>query len=122
MPIRHGEPGLHLSTRPLLSQYDGTALILANDVERVLADIDADYGGDVSSFCDMACSLSSVPPASIRCWQGGSTAGPFHSRTSPLLRLSARRPNRSSRRNSCESCEPLVTGIVSATELRRTPW
>src|SRR6516164_9337767 len=35
--------------------------------------------GEVSSFCDMACSLSSVPPASIRCWQGGSTAGPSHS-------------------------------------------
>jgi hypothetical protein len=27
----------------------------------------------------MACSLSSVPPASIRCWQGRSTAGPSHS-------------------------------------------
>src|SRR5258708_11244010 len=40
-----GEPGLHLATRPLLPQHDGTALILANDVERVLADIDADYGG-----------------------------------------------------------------------------
>ena len=35
--------------------------------------------GKVSNFCDMACSLSSVPPASIRCWQGGSTAGPSHS-------------------------------------------
>src|SRR4029077_8130078 len=66
-----GESGLHLATRPLLPQHDGTALILANDVERVLADIDADYGGEVSSFCDMACSLSSVPPASIRCRQGG---------------------------------------------------
>jgi hypothetical protein len=30
----------------------------------------------------MACSLSSVPPAIIRCWQGGSTAGPFHQQTS----------------------------------------
>src|SRR6516162_4347591 len=74
-----GESGLHLATRPLLPQHDGTALILADDVERVLADIDADYGGQ-SSFCDMVCSLSSVPPASIRCWQGGSTAGPFHYR------------------------------------------
>src|SRR5262249_58586871 len=40
-----GESGLHLATRPLLPQHDGTALILTNDVERVLADIDADYGG-----------------------------------------------------------------------------
>jgi hypothetical protein len=40
-----GESGLHLATRPLLPQHDGSAPILANDVERVLADIDADYGG-----------------------------------------------------------------------------
>jgi hypothetical protein len=39
-----GESGLHLATRPLLPQHDGTAPILANDVERVLADIDADNG------------------------------------------------------------------------------
>ena len=72
-----GEPGLHLTTRPLLPEHDGTALILANDVERVLADIDADYGGEVSSFLSHGVlSLSSVTPASIR-WQGGSTAGSF---------------------------------------------
>jgi len=59
------------------AQADGTALILANDVERVLADIDADYGGEVSSFLSHGMlSLSSVTPASIR-WQGGSTAGSF---------------------------------------------
>jgi hypothetical protein len=40
-----GESGLHLATRPLLPQHDGTAEILANDVKRVLADINADYGG-----------------------------------------------------------------------------
>jgi hypothetical protein len=45
-----GEPGLHLATRPLLPEHDGTALILANDVERVLADIDADYGGRSLEF------------------------------------------------------------------------
>jgi hypothetical protein len=28
-----GEPGPHLAARPLLPQHDGTALILANDVE-----------------------------------------------------------------------------------------
>jgi hypothetical protein len=37
-----------------------TALILANEMERVLADIDADYGGEVSSSWDMACFLSLV--------------------------------------------------------------
>jgi hypothetical protein len=40
-----GESGLHLATRPLLPQHDGSAPFLANDVERVLADIDADYSG-----------------------------------------------------------------------------
>jgi hypothetical protein len=45
-----GEPGLHLATRPLLPQHDGTVLILANDVERVLADIDADHGGRSIEF------------------------------------------------------------------------
>jgi hypothetical protein len=34
----------------LLPQHDGAALILANDVERVLADIDADYGGGSVEF------------------------------------------------------------------------
>jgi hypothetical protein len=45
-----GESGLHLATRPLLPQHDGAALILANDVERVLADIDADGGGRSIEF------------------------------------------------------------------------
>src|SRR6266478_3400438 len=51
-----GESGLHLATRPLLPQHDGTALILANDVERVLADIDADYGGRSVEFMFFAVS------------------------------------------------------------------
>src|SRR5882672_10948950 len=38
-----GEPRFHLATRPLLPQHDGAARIVAHDVERVLADIDADY-------------------------------------------------------------------------------
>jgi hypothetical protein len=32
----------------------------------------------VLSFSDIACSLSLVPLASVTCWRGGSTAGPFH--------------------------------------------
>ena len=48
MPIRHGgilaKPCLHLATRPFLTQHDRAALIVADDVERVLADIDADHG------------------------------------------------------------------------------
>ena len=39
-----GEPRFHLFTRPFLPQHDGAAPIVAHDVERVLADIDADHG------------------------------------------------------------------------------
>src|SRR6202022_1200115 len=39
-----GKPRFHLTTRPLLPQHDGAARIVAHDVERVLADIDADHG------------------------------------------------------------------------------
>jgi hypothetical protein len=39
MPIRQ-----HLATRPFLPQHDGASRIVAHDVERVLADIDADHG------------------------------------------------------------------------------
>jgi hypothetical protein len=38
------EPCFHLAARPLLPQHNCTALIETNDVERVLADIDADKG------------------------------------------------------------------------------
>jgi len=42
---RHiGEPCFHLATRPLLPQHDGAVRIVTYDVERVLADIDANYG------------------------------------------------------------------------------
>src|SRR5229473_1239503 len=45
-----GEPRFHLATRPLLPQHDGAARIVAHDVERVLADINA-YHGDRSIWC-----------------------------------------------------------------------
>ena len=73
-----GEPGFHLATRPLLPQHDGATRIVAHDVERVFADIDADHGDHSTGFLGMACSLSSVPLASFACWRGRSTAGPFH--------------------------------------------
>jgi hypothetical protein len=42
---RHGgEAGFHLAARPFLPQHDGAAPIQADDVERVLPDIDADHG------------------------------------------------------------------------------
>src|SRR4051812_8319989 len=38
-----GKAGLHLAARPLLAQYNGTTLIVAHNVERVLTDIDANH-------------------------------------------------------------------------------
>jgi hypothetical protein len=37
------KPRFHLTTRPFLAQHDRPALVEADDVERVLADIDADH-------------------------------------------------------------------------------
>ena len=73
-----GKSGLHLAARPLLAQHDGATLIVADDVERVLADIDADHGDGSLGVWDMACSLSLAPLASFNCWRGRSTAGPSH--------------------------------------------
>jgi hypothetical protein len=42
------------ATRPFLMQHNGAALIEANDVERVLANIDADEGIPALCFC-MGC-------------------------------------------------------------------
>src|SRR4051794_38119409 len=42
---RHvGQPRLYLASRPLLPQHNSAAVIKADNVERVLADIDADHG------------------------------------------------------------------------------
>jgi hypothetical protein len=40
-PRHIGEPYFNLATRPLLTQRDCAAFIKTNDMERVLADIDA---------------------------------------------------------------------------------
>src|SRR6516162_7673714 len=45
-----GEPGFHLATRPLLPQHQGSTAILADQMERVLADIDADDGDFATEF------------------------------------------------------------------------
>src|SRR5579863_2555486 len=39
-----GKARFHLTTRPLLPQHDGTTLIVADNMKRVLADIDTDHG------------------------------------------------------------------------------
>src|SRR5262245_1531444 len=78
---RHiSEPCFHLSARPFLSQHDRTALIMAHDVERVLADIDADHGDCAVEFLRHGVLLDfSTPRASFAYWRG-----PEHGRTIPL--------------------------------------
>src|SRR5260221_59700 len=73
-----GKAGLDLATRPLLTQHNRATLIVAHDVERVLADIDTNHGN-----CSVLCLghgvlLVLTPLPSFYCWRGGSTAGPSH--------------------------------------------
>src|SRR6266576_6799194 len=82
-----GESGFHLATRPLLPQHDGTALILANDVERVLADIDADCGGRSVEFLRHGVLLVFGAPCQLSL-----LAGREHDRTIPLAELAAGPP------------------------------
>jgi len=78
-----GQPCFDLTTRPPLTKHNGTAPIQADDVKRVLADIDAGYRDCRMSFSDMACSFVSLeaPLASFDRWRGRSTAGPSRSQT-----------------------------------------
>jgi hypothetical protein len=77
---RHiGEPCLNLAPRPLLTQYDCTAFIQADNVERVLADINADYGNRSAEILRHGVLLIFGAPCQLR-----SLAGQEHGRTIPL--------------------------------------
>src|SRR6516225_1632496 len=60
-----GEPRFNLATRPLLPQHDRTAPIVAHDVERVLADIDADHGDCAIGFLRHGVLLVFATPAQL---------------------------------------------------------
>ena len=45
-----GEARFHLAARPFLPQHERTTPILADDVERVLADIDSDHSDCALEF------------------------------------------------------------------------
>src|SRR5271156_383516 len=70
-------------TRPLLSQHDRAALVQSYDVERVLADIDADYGDRSVKLLRHGVLLVVGAPFQLR------SAGQDHGRTIPLANLSA---------------------------------
>src|SRR6202035_16187 len=82
-----GKPRFHLATRPLLPQHDGAARIVAHDVERVLADIDADHGDRAIGYLRHGVLLVFGAPCPLR-W----LAGQEHGRTIPLAELAAEPP------------------------------
>jgi hypothetical protein len=73
-----GEPRFHLAMRPLLPQHDAAARIVAHDVERVLADIDADHGDRGIGCLRHGVLLVLAPLASL------SLAGQEHGRPIPF--------------------------------------
>src|SRR6201993_3180764 len=80
-----GESGLHLATRPLLPQHDGTVAILSHDVKRALANIDADHGDcAVVGLLRHGVLLVFAAPSHLL-----SLAGREHGRTIPLADIPA---------------------------------
>jgi hypothetical protein len=66
-----GKAGLDLATRPLLPQHDGATIIVANHVERVFADIDADHSDCALELLGHGVLLSLAPlPSTIAGWAG----------------------------------------------------
>jgi transposase len=53
-----GKPRFHLAARPFLSQHDAAAPILANQVERVLADIDRRLDERIDALSDEIMTLA----------------------------------------------------------------
>jgi hypothetical protein len=61
-------------------QHDRAALIVAHDVERVLTDINADYGDCGIELLRHGVLLVFGSLASLKRWRGRSTAGPSRTR------------------------------------------
>ena len=82
MPIRRGDilakRASDLTTRPLLPKHDCATTIEPNDVERVLTDVNADYGNRTLCCRSHGVLLVLAPLASL------SLAGQEHGRTIPL--------------------------------------
>src|SRR3981189_3581736 len=76
-----GKACFDLTARPLLPQHDCATTIEPNDVERVLTDINADYGNRTLCCRSHGVLLVLVPLTSL------SLAGQEHGRTIPLADL-----------------------------------
>src|SRR6185369_14132414 len=77
-----GKACFDLTTRPLLPQHDCATTIEPNDVERVLTDINADYGNRTLCCRSHGVLLILVPLASL------SLAGQEHGPDHPITGLS----------------------------------
>src|SRR5262249_14345272 len=103
---RHvGQPRFYLATRPPLPQDNGTALIEAYDVERVLPDIDAHYGDRRADLLRHGVLLGFGAPSQLRL-----LAGQEHRRALPLSGIHPleRSPNRGNGRG----CNASATAIL----------
>ena len=86
---RHvGEPRFDLTARPFLAQDDRAAAIVANHVERVLADVDADHG-DLGACC---LGHGRAPGDAAPC-QRRSLTGREHGRTIPFSDVPSQAPS-----------------------------
>jgi len=108
-----GKSRVHLATRPLLPQHDRPALIKANNVERVLTNIDAHYDDRGVQYLRHGVLL-----VFGACCQLRSLAGQEHGRTIPLTEVEL-----PTRRLAVVVCAALRTeaarGLVcSATRVR----
>src|SRR5215470_14164829 len=77
-----GKAAFNLAARPLLTQHDGAGLVVANDMEGVLADVDTgdrDTGMSCASGHWAGCSYCCSPPV-----QHNPLVGREHGRTIPL--------------------------------------
>jgi hypothetical protein len=86
-----GKSRVHLATRPLLPQHDRPALIKANNMERVLTNIDAYYDDRGVEYLRHGVLLVFGARGQLR-----SLAGQEHGRTIPLTDIairSLRRPS-----------------------------
>src|SRR5215831_5642165 len=72
-----GKSRLHLATRPFLPQHDCTTPIVPYDVERVLADIDADHRDCAIGLLRHGVLLVFAAPGSVSI-TGGAGARPDH--------------------------------------------
>jgi hypothetical protein len=73
-----GEPRFDLAARPLLPQHDAAAPILADEVERILADIDPDYGDFAIEFLGHGALLCLRCPGQLASAGRGVGARPDH--------------------------------------------